>query len=56
VLKNKDPKAWYLIPIMSKFLIIALYALLLIIGASISPNVNIENLGDGLLNSSGTEL
>lgn len=57
ILNNEgDDKKWYHTPIMSKLLIIAGIALVLLIGISLSPLVDAKNQAEGLLSSSGLTL
>ncbi|PHI20492.1 hypothetical protein CEQ90_06995 [Lewinellaceae bacterium SD302] len=47
---------WYRVPIFNKCIAIALIALIVLIGVSLSPTVNEQNMSKGLLNSSGVIL
>ena len=49
-------KKWYQVPVFTKCLIIAIFALLLLMGVSLSPIVDEEHQAKGLLNSSGIPL
>jgi len=56
ILDIGDKKKWYEVPVFAKCLLLALVALIILIGVSLLPMVNEENQASGLLNSSGTEL
>lgn len=51
-----EDRQWYQMPIISKLLIIATLALVVLIGVSLSPEVNAKNLAGGLLASEGLTL
>lgn len=53
---ESSTRKWYQVPVYSKCVIIAFIALFSVIGVSLFPSVNNENLAKGLLASSGTEL
>ena len=54
--KKKNNRSWFQIPIFTKCVLIAFIALLLLIGISLSPIINVDNQARGLLESSGTIL
>lgn len=56
VFSNKTDHKWHSPPGYSKSFIISIIALLVVIGTSLFPFVNDENLSKGLLDSSGTTL
>ena len=53
---NADHSHWFKISLFTKSIVLALISLLLIIGISLSPSVNVENQAQGLLSASGLPL
>ena len=49
-------KKWYQVPVFTKCLVIAIFALILLMGVSLSPIVDEAHQAEGLLNSSGIPL
>jgi len=56
IVDKKGQKKWFQIPVFNKCLVIAVIALIALIGVSLSPNVNEQNQSNGLLASSGMTL
>lgn len=44
---------WYQVPLLRKWMVVTLLVLILLIGVSLSPDVNVENQAGGILATTG---